>query len=198
MCLLFIHLFPCADQSSSSVAPAVKLGSCLSMDGRRHENGQSWHDGCRDCYCHAGREMCALISCPVPPCDNPTIRPGHCCPTCPGESTLQHTYNLRRYSKDAFYMLKYRLSLTQKSPVPISQSWARRPCVWPRVESTLWRARRGTLTPALSAPATAAVCSVRRRCARPCSATVQSERRIPAALTVQVRLYIWKRSSGLL
>lgn len=91
MCLLFIYWFLRADQSSSSVAPAVKLGSCLSMDGRRHENGQSWHDGCRDCYCHAGREMCALISCPVPPCDNPTIRPGHCCPTCPGEPTLQHT-----------------------------------------------------------------------------------------------------------
>ncbi|KAL7861975.1 hypothetical protein SRHO_G00134160, partial [Serrasalmus rhombeus] len=76
----------CRDQSSSSVGPSVKLGSCLSMDGRRHENGQSWHDGCRECYCHAGREMCALISCPVPSCDNPSIHAGQCCPTCPDES----------------------------------------------------------------------------------------------------------------
>lgn len=63
----------------------MKLGSCLSMDGRRHENGENWHDGCRDCYCHNGREMCALISCPVPACESPTIRPGQCCPSCPGE-----------------------------------------------------------------------------------------------------------------
>ncbi|KAL4623850.1 cysteine-rich motor neuron 1 protein [Arapaima gigas] len=72
----------CRDQSASSVAPSVKLGSCLSMDGRRHDNGENWHDGCRDCYCHNGREMCALISCPVPVCANPTMRPGQCCPSC--------------------------------------------------------------------------------------------------------------------
>ncbi|XP_060735905.1 cysteine-rich motor neuron 1 protein [Tachysurus vachellii] len=76
----------CRDQGSSSFGPSVKLGSCLSMDGRRHENGQSWHDGCRECYCHDGREMCALISCPVPNCDNPSIRSSQCCPSCPDES----------------------------------------------------------------------------------------------------------------
>uniref|UniRef100_A0A8C7HBM7 Cysteine-rich motor neuron 1 protein n=1 Tax=Oncorhynchus kisutch TaxID=8019 RepID=A0A8C7HBM7_ONCKI len=75
----------CRDQSSSSVAPLVKKGSCLSMDGRRHENEENWHDGCRDCYCHSGREMCALISCPVPSCDSPAIRSGQCCPSCPEE-----------------------------------------------------------------------------------------------------------------
>uniref|UniRef100_A0A8C7GIH3 Cysteine-rich motor neuron 1 protein n=1 Tax=Oncorhynchus kisutch TaxID=8019 RepID=A0A8C7GIH3_ONCKI len=75
----------CRDQSSSSVAPSVKKGSCLSMDGRRHENGENWHDGCRDCYCHSGREMCTLISCPVPACDSPAIRTGQCCPSCPDE-----------------------------------------------------------------------------------------------------------------
>lgn len=64
--------------------PPVKTGSCLSMDGRRHENEESWHDGCRECYCHNGREMCALITCPVPNCGNPTIHPGQCCPSCPG------------------------------------------------------------------------------------------------------------------
>ncbi|XP_030412958.1 cysteine-rich motor neuron 1 protein [Gopherus evgoodei] len=72
-----------------SVMPPVKTGSCLSMDGRRHEKEESWHDGCRECYCHNGREMCALITCPVPNCGNPTIHPGQCCPSCPDESIVQ-------------------------------------------------------------------------------------------------------------
>ncbi|XP_041106689.1 cysteine-rich motor neuron 1 protein-like isoform X2 [Polyodon spathula] len=71
----------------TSVGPPVKTGSCLSMDGRRHDSGESWHDGCRECYCHNGREMCALITCPVPACDNPTIRPGQCCSSCPDDSS---------------------------------------------------------------------------------------------------------------
>lgn len=82
------------DQGSSSLGPSVKLGSCLSMDGRRHENGQSWHDGCRECYCHDGREMCALISCPVPNCDNPSIRASQCCPSCPGLNTHLLSVNI--------------------------------------------------------------------------------------------------------
>ncbi|XP_015278920.1 PREDICTED: cysteine-rich motor neuron 1 protein isoform X1 [Gekko japonicus] len=73
----------------ASVMPPAKTGSCLSVDGHRHENEESWHDGCRECYCHNGREMCALITCSVPNCGNPTIHPGKCCPSCPDESTLQ-------------------------------------------------------------------------------------------------------------
>lgn len=68
----------------ASIIPPAKLGTCLSVDGHRHENEESWHDGCRDCYCHNGREMCALITCSVPNCGNPTIHPGQCCPSCPG------------------------------------------------------------------------------------------------------------------
>ncbi|KAJ1152506.1 hypothetical protein NDU88_005281 [Pleurodeles waltl] len=71
----------------ASVLPSVKTTSCLSMDGRRHENEESWHDGCRECYCHNGREMCALITCPVPDCASPTIHPGQCCPLCPDDSS---------------------------------------------------------------------------------------------------------------
>uniref|UniRef100_A0A8C8CB38 Cysteine-rich motor neuron 1 protein n=1 Tax=Oncorhynchus tshawytscha TaxID=74940 RepID=A0A8C8CB38_ONCTS len=76
-------------QCRGELAPLVKKGSCLSMDGRRHENEENWHDGCRDCYCHSGREMCALISCPVPSCDIPAIRSGQCCPSCP-DSCFQY------------------------------------------------------------------------------------------------------------
>ncbi|XP_053158940.1 cysteine-rich motor neuron 1 protein isoform X1 [Hemicordylus capensis] len=73
----------------ATVIPPAKAGSCLSVDGHRHENEESWHDGCRECYCHNGREMCALITCSVPNCGNPTIHPGQCCPSCPDESTVQ-------------------------------------------------------------------------------------------------------------
>lgn len=78
-----IFLWICAE-ATASLMPPIKTGSCLSMDGRRHDNEESWHDGCRECYCHNGREMCALITCPVPNCGNPTIHPGQCCPSCPG------------------------------------------------------------------------------------------------------------------
>ncbi|NP_001163917.1 cysteine rich transmembrane BMP regulator 1 (chordin-like) L homeolog precursor [Xenopus laevis] len=77
-------------ETMTSVVPPVKTGSCLSMDGRRHENEESWHDGCRECYCHNGKEMCGLITCPVPDCVNPTIYPGQCCPSCPDDSNAQN------------------------------------------------------------------------------------------------------------
>lgn len=72
----------------ASAGPPVLSGTCLSMDGHHHKNEESWHDGCRECYCYNGREMCALITCPVPACGNPTIHPGQCCPSCSGKSWL--------------------------------------------------------------------------------------------------------------
>lgn len=57
---------------------------CLTANGQRFEEGESWHDGCRDCYCHAGREMCVLISCPAPTCTNPVLNAHQCCPSCEG------------------------------------------------------------------------------------------------------------------
>ncbi|XP_073483807.1 cysteine-rich motor neuron 1 protein isoform X1 [Aquarana catesbeiana] len=80
----------CREAAASSV-PTVLKGTCLSMDGRRHENEESWHDGCRECYCHNGREMCALITCPVPSCVNPTLLPGQCCPSCSDDSSGKKT-----------------------------------------------------------------------------------------------------------
>ncbi|XP_077998040.1 cysteine-rich motor neuron 1 protein-like isoform X2 [Glandiceps talaboti] len=61
----------------------IPSGSCNTEDGQYHDNGESWHDGCRNCFCHNGQEMCQLISCPIPICINPEIRSGECCPTCP-------------------------------------------------------------------------------------------------------------------
>ncbi|XP_040127086.1 cysteine-rich motor neuron 1 protein isoform X6 [Ictidomys tridecemlineatus] len=73
----------------ASAGPPVLSGTCLSMDGHHHKNEESWHDGCRECYCHNGREMCALITCPVPACGNPTIHPGQCCPSCADDFVVQ-------------------------------------------------------------------------------------------------------------
>ncbi|XP_058539008.1 cysteine-rich motor neuron 1 protein isoform X5 [Neofelis nebulosa] len=73
----------------ASAGPPVLSGTCLSMDGHHHKNEESWHDGCRECYCHNGREMCALITCPVPACGNPTIHPGQCCPSCSDDFVVQ-------------------------------------------------------------------------------------------------------------
>ncbi|XP_016144904.1 cysteine-rich motor neuron 1 protein-like [Sinocyclocheilus grahami] len=66
----------CEDRHSASSS------FCLTASGRRFEDGDGWHDGCRDCFCHAGREMCVLISCPVPSCVHPVLRADQCCPGC--------------------------------------------------------------------------------------------------------------------
>lgn len=68
----------------STTAPAPVPSYCLTSNGQKYEEGEGWHDGCRDCYCHSGREMCVLISCSVPSCLHPVVKPDQCCPTCEG------------------------------------------------------------------------------------------------------------------
>lgn len=60
-------------------------GTCLTDDGRLWEDGQSWHDSCRRCFCHQGVEMCTMITCPVLRCRHPVVFKGDCCPSCPRE-----------------------------------------------------------------------------------------------------------------
>ncbi|CAF1267694.1 unnamed protein product [Rotaria sordida] len=48
-----------------------------------YSNGEIWFDGCRQCLCHKGEQLCALISCPTPKCSQPIILPNRCCPSCP-------------------------------------------------------------------------------------------------------------------
>lgn len=71
---------------SSTAVPPPEPSYCFTSNGHRYEEGDSWHDGCRYCYCHSGREMCVLISCPVPICPHPVVRHDQCCPTCEDES----------------------------------------------------------------------------------------------------------------
>ncbi|XP_023658128.1 cysteine-rich motor neuron 1 protein-like isoform X2 [Paramormyrops kingsleyae] len=70
----------------STTTPAPAPHYCFTASGQRYKDGESWYDGCRDCYCHGGREMCVLITCPVPSCPQPVVRPDLCCPTCEDES----------------------------------------------------------------------------------------------------------------
>uniref|UniRef100_A0A3B3UUZ9 Cysteine rich transmembrane BMP regulator 1 n=1 Tax=Poecilia latipinna TaxID=48699 RepID=A0A3B3UUZ9_9TELE len=69
-----------------TTVPASMPSFCLTSNGRRYEEGDSWHDGCRDCFCLSGREMCVLISCPMPSCSQPVVKSDQCCPTCEDES----------------------------------------------------------------------------------------------------------------
>uniref|UniRef100_A0A8C4X142 Cysteine-rich motor neuron 1 protein n=1 Tax=Eptatretus burgeri TaxID=7764 RepID=A0A8C4X142_EPTBU len=72
-----------APELLATVLPPTGSSWCVSMDGQRFANGESWHDGCRHCLCQGGREMCSLIACPILPCLAPKLQPGHCCPSCP-------------------------------------------------------------------------------------------------------------------
>ncbi|XP_028677621.1 cysteine-rich motor neuron 1 protein-like isoform X1 [Erpetoichthys calabaricus] len=69
---------------------APKISYCLTTSGHRYKEGESWHDGCRDCYCHAGHEMCVLITCLVPNCSHPMVREEQCCPSCEDDSGSGH------------------------------------------------------------------------------------------------------------
>uniref|UniRef100_A0A3B3VZF2 Cysteine rich transmembrane BMP regulator 1 n=1 Tax=Poecilia latipinna TaxID=48699 RepID=A0A3B3VZF2_9TELE len=77
------------DQVPSTTVPASMPSFCLTSNGRRYEEGDSWHDGCRDCFCLSGREMCVLISCPMPSCSQPVVKSDQCCPTCEGKASLE-------------------------------------------------------------------------------------------------------------
>ncbi|CAF3566866.1 unnamed protein product [Rotaria socialis] len=48
-----------------------------------YSNGEIWFDGCRQCLCHKGEQLCALISCPALKCSQPIRLPNRCCPSCP-------------------------------------------------------------------------------------------------------------------
>lgn len=69
-----------------------------------------------------------------------------------------------------------------------SRSSARLQYATPPEESTLWKGKLGTLTPAHSVPVIAAECCVRQRCAHHCCARTPPAPRIPAARSVQMTL----------
>ena len=82
----------CVCEGSSIINNSVKYTDLIPSSWPRrcdsglvsYSNGEIWFDGCRQCLCHKGKELCALISCPVPKCLQPIHLPNRCCPTCPG------------------------------------------------------------------------------------------------------------------
>ncbi|KAL1124532.1 hypothetical protein AAG570_001158 [Ranatra chinensis] len=60
---------------------------CKCKGDEIRDDGEAWYDGCRQCYCMGGKEMCALVSCPKPDCPEPVMSKNSCCPTCPGNDS---------------------------------------------------------------------------------------------------------------
>ncbi|XP_021928456.1 cysteine-rich motor neuron 1 protein-like isoform X3 [Zootermopsis nevadensis] len=88
----------CKCKASSEHIPEVTTSnhiitetSCISAGELHHDDGEVWFDGCRQCYCHGGVEMCNLITCPVPACKQPVLNVSRdCCPRCPDTGYNEH------------------------------------------------------------------------------------------------------------
>nr|CAD7197555.1 unnamed protein product [Timema douglasi] len=100
------------DPSGEFVSPThiITGTTCISPDGQVHDEGETWFDGCRQCYCHGGTEMCILINCPVPDCDNPIYNSTiDCCPHCRGPEmhpTLETPHPMVCQSVDGMYRVE--------------------------------------------------------------------------------------------
>ncbi|XP_068084832.1 cysteine-rich motor neuron 1 protein [Anabrus simplex] len=96
------------DQTVPSTTPLLST-DCRTSDGEVHEDGETWFDGCRQCYCHGGVEMCNLITCPALKCSEPVFNSSKsCCPQCPDDKALvplsHHT--MVCYSVDGIYRVE--------------------------------------------------------------------------------------------
>lgn len=98
---------------------APSLGMCRGDNNKRYGLGEMWFDGCRHCYCHSGREMCAVLTCPVLLCAHPKLLPGNCCPTCSRKNLgREHPYSLTVcQAVDGHYHVE-------------GETWSLDPCTW--------------------------------------------------------------------
>ncbi|GAB6026926.1 Cysteine-rich motor neuron 1 protein [Chamberlinius hualienensis] len=77
-----VNKIPYGSEKPTEMTSLSKRNHCKLKDGVRADDTM-WHDGCRTCYCHDGREFCSLISCPtLPNCQHPVTIAGECCPKC--------------------------------------------------------------------------------------------------------------------
>uniref|UniRef100_A0A0N4Z8T3 Cysteine-rich motor neuron 1 protein n=1 Tax=Parastrongyloides trichosuri TaxID=131310 RepID=A0A0N4Z8T3_PARTI len=63
------------------------------------DNGEWWSDNhCRNCFCHNGKELCSIISCPQRPSFCPESqwikRVDDCCPSCFGQHNVETKHDL--------------------------------------------------------------------------------------------------------
>ncbi|GAB1609489.1 cysteine-rich motor neuron 1 protein-like isoform X3 [Argonauta hians] len=88
MCLADLYNRKITTPKSSTPSPRWLQSNCMS-NGLQYKDGDMWYDGCRECYCRDGQELCSLITCNIPKCQNPIFQPGDCCPSCTGSDSLQ-------------------------------------------------------------------------------------------------------------
>ncbi|BES89565.1 Cysteine rich transmembrane BMP regulator 1 [Nesidiocoris tenuis] len=80
----------CKCRPSPAINESIEKGArsnCLTDGPVARDDGEAWYDGCRQCYCYGGKEMCALVSCPKLSCAGAVIPKNSCCPVCPGNET---------------------------------------------------------------------------------------------------------------
>ncbi|XP_047108022.1 cysteine-rich motor neuron 1 protein-like [Schistocerca piceifrons] len=98
-------------EDDDELYPAEELSEnmCKTLSGHIFEDGMTWPDGCHQCYCHAGLEMCNVIKCPVIKCDKPIFNPPEdCCPHCQdnAEEQPQHQPTTGCFSVDGLFHLE--------------------------------------------------------------------------------------------
>ncbi|KAI5742992.1 hypothetical protein M8J77_013387 [Diaphorina citri] len=85
------HMCKCKPSSTSTTEGEAAAESCYTEDGVWRDDSEIWRDGCRECHCIDGREMCTLIACPTLSCQHPIpANSTQCCPYCPDATSSGH------------------------------------------------------------------------------------------------------------
>ncbi|KAK6623653.1 hypothetical protein RUM43_009505 [Polyplax serrata] len=75
-----------SDETTMVPSDRNHASNCFGNDGFIRDDGETWHDGCRQCLCHGGVEMCNLVVCPRLNCVNPIFNSStDCCAICPDD-----------------------------------------------------------------------------------------------------------------
>uniref|UniRef100_A0A2K6T6R5 Kielin cysteine rich BMP regulator n=1 Tax=Saimiri boliviensis boliviensis TaxID=39432 RepID=A0A2K6T6R5_SAIBB len=72
---------------SSRDPPGYPSPVCCEYEGQHYQEGATFlssSNPCLQCSCLRSQVRCMPLKCPVSPCREPALRPGHCCPTCQG------------------------------------------------------------------------------------------------------------------
>ncbi|XP_038068738.1 zonadhesin-like isoform X3 [Patiria miniata] len=87
ICLSRDCALPCANPIPPSAGQCC--GSCPEdpsciVDGTEYQHGETWtEEPCQVCECVRGVKACSRKQCTLPQCDNPIVKPGECCLSCP-------------------------------------------------------------------------------------------------------------------
>lgn len=102
----------------TALSPFPAHDTCRVEKNKEYGPEEMWYDGCRQCYCHSGREMCAILTCPLLHCDHPRTLPNQCCPVCSGDP-----HAIQPYSSTICQAVDGRYHVE-------GESWSLDPCTW--------------------------------------------------------------------